>query len=32
MDPNPDKKCEKHGDIVLLSEIIANSKYWQENL
>jgi hypothetical protein len=24
MDPKPDKECEKRGDIVLLSEIIAN--------
>ncbi len=30
MDPKPDKECEKHGDIVLLSEIIANSIYWQD--
>ncbi len=30
MDPKPDKECEKHGDIVLISEIIANSTYWQE--
>jgi hypothetical protein len=29
MDPKPDKECEKRGDIVLLSEIIANSIYWQ---
>ena len=27
MDPKPDKECEKRGDIVLLSEIIANSIY-----
>jgi len=31
MDPKPDKEYEKRGDIVLLSEIIANSIYWQEN-
>jgi hypothetical protein len=30
MDLKPDKECEKHGDIVLLSEIITNSMYWQE--
>jgi hypothetical protein len=30
MDPKPDKECEKHSDIVLVSEIIANSMYWQE--
>jgi hypothetical protein len=29
MDPKPDKECEKRGDIVLLSEIIANSIDWQ---
>jgi hypothetical protein len=29
MDPKPDKECEKHGDIVLVSGIIANSMYWQ---
>ncbi len=29
MDPNPDKECENRGDIVLLSEIIAYSIYWQ---
>jgi hypothetical protein len=29
MDPNPDKECENRGDIVLLSEIIADSIYWQ---
>jgi hypothetical protein len=31
MDPNPDKECENRGDIVLLSEIIAYSIYWQES-
>ena len=30
MNSKPDKECEKRGDIVLLSEIIANSIYWQE--
>jgi len=30
MDPKPDKECENRGDIVLLSEIISNSIYWQE--
>ena len=29
MNSKPDKECEKRGDIVLLSEIIANSIYWQ---
>jgi hypothetical protein len=29
MDPKLDKECERHGDIVLLSEIIANSIDWQ---
>jgi hypothetical protein len=29
MNSRPDKECEKRGDIVLLSEIIANSIYWQ---
>jgi hypothetical protein len=29
MDPKPDKESEKHGDIVLLFEIIADSIYWQ---
>ena len=29
MDPKPDKEWEKGGDIGLLSEIIANSIYWQ---
>ena len=30
MNSKPDKECEKRGDIILLSEIIANSIYWQE--
>jgi hypothetical protein len=30
MDPKPDKEFEKHGEIVLLYEIIANSIYWQD--
>ena len=29
MDPKPDKECEKRSDIVLLSEIMANSIDWQ---
>ena len=29
MNSKPDKECEKRDDIVLLSEIIANSIYWQ---
>jgi hypothetical protein len=29
MDPKPDKESEKHGDIVLLFEIIADSICWQ---
>ena len=29
MGSKPDKECEKRGDIVLLSEIIVNSIYWQ---
>jgi hypothetical protein len=29
MDRKPNKECEKRGDIILLSEIITNSKYWQ---
>ena len=29
MDPKPDKESEKHGDIVLLFEIIADSIIWQ---
>ena len=29
MNSKPDKECEKRGDIVLLSEIIANFIYWQ---
>jgi len=31
MNLKPDKECEKRGDIVFLSEIIANSTYWQVN-
>jgi len=27
MNLKPDKECEKYGDIVFLSEIIANSMY-----
>ena len=30
MDPKPEKESEKHGDIVLLSEIMADSIYWIE--
>ena len=30
MDPKPDKEFEKHGDIILVYEIIANSIYWQD--
>jgi hypothetical protein len=30
MDPKPDKECEKHGDIALVSEIISDSMYWQD--
>jgi hypothetical protein len=29
MDPKPDKECEKHSYIALVSEIIASSIYWQ---
>jgi hypothetical protein len=29
MGPKSAKECEKRGDIVLLSEIITNSMYWQ---
>ena len=29
MDVKPDKKCKKRGDIILLSEIIMDSRYWQ---
>ncbi len=29
MDPKPDKECEKRGDIILLSKIIANLIDWQ---
>ena len=29
MDPKPDKDYENRDDIGLLSEIIANSTYWQ---
>ena len=32
MNPKPDKKCEKRGDIVFLSEIIANYRYWYMKL
>jgi hypothetical protein len=28
MNPKPDNKCERGGDIILLSEIITNSRYW----
>jgi|COG998Drversion2_1049125.scaffolds.fasta_scaffold457679_1 hypothetical protein len=30
MDVKPDKEGEIRGDIILLSEIIMNSMYWQE--
>ena len=30
MNSKPDKDCEERGDIILISEIIANSIYWQE--
>jgi hypothetical protein len=30
MNSKPDNKCERGGDIILLSEIITNSRYWQE--
>ncbi len=30
MSSKPDKESEKHGDMILLSEIIANFIYWQE--
>jgi hypothetical protein len=30
MNSKPDNKCETHNDIILLSEIITNSIYWQE--
>jgi hypothetical protein len=29
MDPKPDKECGIRGDMILLSEIISNSIYWQ---
>jgi hypothetical protein len=29
LDPKAEKERAKHGDIVLLSEIIANTIYWQ---
>ena len=29
MNSKPDKECEKRSDIILLSEIITNSIYWQ---
>ena len=32
MNPKPSKRLELHGDIVFLSEIIANSMYWQVTL
>jgi hypothetical protein len=32
MSPKPDKECEERGDIILVSEIIKNSIYWQVNL
>ena len=32
MGSKPDKELEKRDDISLLSEIIANSIYWQEKL
>jgi len=30
MNHKPDNKCENHDDIILLSEIIEISIYWQE--
>jgi len=30
MDPKPDKECDKRGDIVLLSKIMANSINWHD--
>jgi len=30
MNSKPYKDCENHGDIILISEIITDSIYWQE--
>jgi hypothetical protein len=30
LNSKPDKECRKCGDIVFLSEIIANYMYWQD--
>jgi len=30
MSPTPEKKIKKHGDIQLVSEIIAYFMYWQD--
>jgi hypothetical protein len=32
MNAKPDRECEERSDIVLLSDIIANSRYWQSAL
>ena len=32
MNLKPDKECEKHSDIVFLSEIITNTIYWQGDM
>ena len=31
MDPEPEKKCEKHGDNILLSEIIVYFIYGKQS-
>jgi hypothetical protein len=32
MNSKPDNKCGNLDDIILLSEIITNSRYWQESI
>ncbi len=31
MNSKQDKECERGDDIILLSEIIINSRYWQDS-